>query len=838
MITGAAGFAQTPVELASAEPVSVEGRFFDRGKSVPAHRAASSLEVPGIAARLGDSRDLTLPAIAPDAASAPEGYAHFGKVAVGRVRDLPWDAGEGGEWVTLPDGRALWRLGIRATGARMLRVHFDKVHLGEGKLFLYSDPEQAQQFTGGGLFGDGEFWAGATAGERVQVEYMPADGLRAETLPFRIAGITHIWEDMAAPLTPEGPLALAPRGAPEAGGSTLSLAKAGPGREVAACHLDVSCFPEWRQAASGVARFLFVDGPVVSACSGALINSRSNSGKPLFLTADHCVSSDTVARTVEANFFYETAACGGDAPDFSKVENVLGASYLDSDNVPYGDYSLLQLSAAPAKAFFFGWTTTEPELGAKLVGIHHPAASFKRISFGERVKDEGIVVGGELQAEYAPGDKYYAVHLTEGKAQGGSSGSPLINENRQVVGILSAGPSYSPIPEEQDRLLCEAPRLVVYYGRLVAGYAALEPWLEDLRSARIAFPRPGATLPADKVDFRWSAGVGAREYRILVGRSLGSSEILDRSTGIATNAAVDNLPRDGRAVYVRLLTRLDSGWEAADATFIADSGDRVEAATLVSPAANSTITQSRVEFRWTEGVKVDEYRLEVGTSLGGGDIFGANTGKKTSATVENIALDGAPLHARLWSYVGGEWLKRDYVIGRADANRKTVVLSIANRLAAAVIIEVNERSVASIAAGVTEPVAVPRGASVRWTALQPARPDTGGRLGEAFGDTIAVPEDRGAADVEITNVVKGQAWYAPTVTNNTRLPKLLEVNGVRLHLTLGRGQTLPLGYYRWSPEASVRGYSDIAGYAGTVDILRGFQESMAPGSGAVALEFR
>jgi hypothetical protein len=821
-----------------AQEASVPGMFYAGGKSTATHRAVPAQEVPGIESGLDRAPEFALPALETGPVAGDTGNARYGRLQVGRVREVPQSIERTGEWASIRDGRSIWRVTLRSAGARMVRVHFEEFQVGEGQVFLYSDAAGVQRFSGGGLYGDGEFWTATVRGDRVTIEYVPAEGLQAEELPFRIAGVTHIWEDLeAAEGAATAALALAPRDAPGHPVSALAVNGAGSGNNVAACHLDVSCYPEWRREASGVARILFVTGQFVSACSGALINSRSNSGKPLFLTADHCISNEAEARSVQANFFYETASCGAGDANFGGVKNILGASYLDSDDIPNGDYSLIQLAGVPDNVYFFGWTTAEPAMGAKLTGIHHPDASFKRISFGERVEDEGIIVGGTTR-EYAPEDKFYSVHLIQGKAQGGSSGSPLINANRQIVGLLSAGPSYSIDPDEDERLLCEDPRLVVYYGRLKAGIDALRPWLEDLRPAYIAFPRPGEALPGTSVDFRWSSGVGAKEYRLLVGREVGSGEIFNQSTGLTPHAMVNGLPRDGRPVHVRLMTLLESGWEAVDFTFLAQNGARVDAAAMTSPAPGSAISQATVEFRWSPGVKVDEYRLEVGTSLGGGDVFGRSTGKETRALVSNIPLTGAPLHVRLWSYVGGEWLKRDYIYSTADTRRQTVSLRIVNRLAFPVSILVNERSVAGIAPGEGRTVEVPRreGTAVSWSLIRPSRPDTGGPLGEALSASIAVPEQNG--EVEITNFVNGSYWFAPTVTNTTATPKLLEVNGVRLFYTLRRSEALSLGYHLLTSQSAVRGYSDVQGYSGSPMILREFHESTEAGSGAVALEFR
>lgn len=88
-------------------------------------------------------------------------------------------------------------------------------------------------------------------------------------------------------------------------------------------------------------------------------------------------------------------------------------------------------------------------------------------------------------------------------------------------------------------------------------------------SARAALtsPAPGSTLPGTSATFSWSAGTGALEYFFYAGTSQGSNNILGRSTGTSRSLSVTNLPRGGGTVYVRLWTRLTTGWQYTDYTF-------------------------------------------------------------------------------------------------------------------------------------------------------------------------------------------------------------------------------------------------------------------------------
>src|SRR4029079_5030610 len=82
-------------------------------------------------------------------------------------------------------------------------------------------------------------------------------------------------------------------------------------------------------------------------------------------------------------------------------------------------------------------------------------------------------------------------------------------------------------------------------------------------------------------------------------------------------------------------------------------------ADLLGPVVGSPLPPIYT-FGWTEGRKVAEYRLEVGTTLGGTQVFAGSFGLARSATVAGIPTDGREVFVRLKSRIGTKWYWRDY----------------------------------------------------------------------------------------------------------------------------------------------------------------------------------
>jgi hypothetical protein len=226
-------------------------------------------------------------------------------------RSLPVQALQEATVVRLPDGRRLWRMNIASPGAMGMRIHLRRFDALGGQLWAYT-PQEADRavesegpFVNQGPFADGDFWTGILPGESVTIEYLDAASNSEKPLPpFEIDSILHIWE---RPILP-------PQDAASVSGLTMNLTGPPPMRgvfpelpsastaagdsinEVAACHLDVTCYPNYQGVSKGVVRFNFVgDDGGSYLCSGSMINTQNRSFAPYLLTAYHCIGSDAEA---------------------------------------------------------------------------------------------------------------------------------------------------------------------------------------------------------------------------------------------------------------------------------------------------------------------------------------------------------------------------------------------------------------------------------------------------------------------------------------------------------------------------------------------------------------
>jgi hypothetical protein len=263
------------------------------------------------------------------------------------------------------------------------------------------------------------------------------------------------------------------------------------------CEHDVTCYPAWANDAAGVALIDFLDnGEFV--CTGCLLsNGLTNAPANFFLTAHHCITSQKVATTMEAFWFYQTSTCNGVPPDLTTVPMTPpGATLLATST--RSDFSFLLLNNNPPNGVeFLGWTTALPTDTETVSVIHHPMGDYKRISFGH-------VTGVN------PG--FWFVQWSVGVTEEGSSGSPLLNANHEVIGQLFGGTSS-----------CVNPTGVDQFGRFDVTYKTIQRWLNPVKGtytglfAQTTGPAPqsaGAfTLTATpKSTFTGSVQIGNARY--------------------------------------------------------------------------------------------------------------------------------------------------------------------------------------------------------------------------------------------------------------------------------------------------------------------------------------
>ena len=393
---------------------------------------------------------------------------------VGVERTLDGTLSESGIWTVRPDGRDVYRLSIQSDGAAALRLRFSSFALGHGEAWLYS-PDHEEVFgpyTGSGLDGAGGFWSHTLHSDTAILEFYPYETQRE--VPFKLAKVAHMFAQPQAPVA-------------------------------GACELDITCYPEFSQASSGVGMYTFQKDGGTYQCTGALMNNTLQDLKPYFLTANHCISDNSAAQTMEVFWKYQTASCNGAPPLLSSLPTTIGATYLVGAPLGSGDYSLLLLNPLPdTPLFLYGWDARDGafQIGGYAAGVHHPAAGYKRISFGMRVAD----AAAQVDTDIAPAAKYYRVTYTGGRVEPGSSGSPLFNQSQAIVGTLSYGPTGD---------VCSSASSTAGYGRFSVAYPALSHYLAPTGATSLGVtPTPSRViLTATPSTIQWSWAVGQADLQ-------------------------------------------------------------------------------------------------------------------------------------------------------------------------------------------------------------------------------------------------------------------------------------------------------------------------------------
>jgi hypothetical protein len=165
-------------------------------------------------------------------------------------------------------------------------------------------------------------------------------------------------------------------------------------------------------------------------------------------------------------------------------------------------------------------------------------------------------------------------------------------------------------------------------------------------------PTPGTVLSNTTVTFGWNAVAAADQYWLDIGSTVGASDLW-RGALTATSQLVAGLPCDGRTINAQLFTHINGAWSSPQRyAYTAPTGCF---AFLISPTPNTTLTSTTVTFGWSPATGADQYWLDVGSSLGTGDVWrGALTG--TSQLVNGIPCDGRTLYAQLYAHRNGAWL--------------------------------------------------------------------------------------------------------------------------------------------------------------------------------------
>ncbi|MCD4781818.1 MAG: hypothetical protein K8S27_14930, partial [Candidatus Omnitrophica bacterium] len=173
--------------------------------------------------------------------------------------------------------------------------------------------------------------------------------------------------------------------------------------------------------------------------------------------------------------------------------------------------------------------------------------------------------------------------------------------------------------------------------------------------AEITSPVPDSYLTASE-NFTWSTGSGVSSYQLLMGTSVGGSDIYNSGQIPGTSATINNIPHGVATLHIRLYSLIQGSWQHNDYTYTS----LADPAQIQSPVPGTTISLPDVLFQWDTGINVDAYQLTVGTSLGLSDIGDSGQTSTISYTVNNIPLNGQAIYVRLSSLISGAWQHEEY----------------------------------------------------------------------------------------------------------------------------------------------------------------------------------
>jgi lysyl endopeptidase len=329
----------------------------------------------------------------------------------GNKYDVDLGINNSGEWILLENGDRIWRLAIECKDAISINFAFDQFYLPQGgKLFVY-DKERTTYlgaFTEKNNKPTQKLGVGFILADNIIIEYYePADKYNQGIL--NVDYVTHGYRKVLNT-------------------QDKSIEK-GPFGTSGSCNNNVIC-PEGDPFVEQISSVGLIVVGGFSQCTGAMVANTSLDNTPYFLTADHCLGSD-----VDNWVFYfnhQSATCiGSTGPTNQSVSgSTLVANNSDSD------FALLLLDdeiPADFNVVFSGWDRTgNNPLSA--VGIHHPSGDVKKISFAEAELTSSTWFG-------TPANSHWHPIWDDGVTEGGSSGSPLFDQNKRIVGQLHGGAS-------------------------------------------------------------------------------------------------------------------------------------------------------------------------------------------------------------------------------------------------------------------------------------------------------------------------------------------------------------------------------------------------------------
>ena len=326
-----------------------------------------------------------------------------------------------GLWEDVKGDKMVSRMKIKSSGAEAINLGFTKYNMPRGgQLFLYSSDYQEVfgPFTPADNEEHEQLWTPNIKGDEIVIEIQIPKS-EYNNLDIELGFVNHAFQKFSSAALLSG-----------------------------SCNLDVICGTADGWGIVEPHRDIIQSVAVISTgggtfCTGFLISNANQDCTPLFMTADHCgIGAGNAASLVTYwNFFNSTcrqpnSAASGQNGDGTLADFNTGAIFRAGNST--SDFTIVELDdpvSETANAYFAGYDASGAQ-PSSAIGIHHPSTDEKRISFEDDPTQFTTYSSG------TPTNNYTHVQVVDwdtGTTEGGSSGSPLFDQDERVIGQLHGG---------------------------------------------------------------------------------------------------------------------------------------------------------------------------------------------------------------------------------------------------------------------------------------------------------------------------------------------------------------------------------------------------------------
>lgn len=394
------------------------------------------------------------------------------------------------QWEPQVNGSNITHVRVTSAGALGIRARLRlPAGLTLGELRVAANTGEVAQHVPLFVAMDGEIWTPYTDGSTQLIEIETPQ--RVSSAQMQVLSIVHFEESLNQSGKPRVPAQIMAAGT---------------------CSPDVVCSSgdflvdaAIAQLKKSVARINFISGGSSYLCSGTLINSTSQQN--FLLTANHCISTQAEASSIQTRWFYESTTCGGGVAALNPGSEVVGGGAQLVFTNQFVDSTLLRLILSPpGGARFAGWDSAEMAVNTSVVSMSHPTGDVMKYATGT-MSVPGQTDGLLRLRGYE--QDMYGILFSRGVIEGGSSGSGIFSMSAgQLVlrGVLSS----STLDSAGNSMSCAHPGVNANYGRLSYFYpqvAALLAGGSQPVDDHPNQPTPTATvIPLDGTPIRGTLG--------------------------------------------------------------------------------------------------------------------------------------------------------------------------------------------------------------------------------------------------------------------------------------------------------------------------------------------